>query len=113
MDKNTLKVLLYINKCDGRVPYSSFDSKFSLLKNPTLDVIKSWLFTNHFAYLDYADVDEYGNLINPQAIVLTIQGKQELDKHLRLRRGDLFARIMAIIALIISLVNLWLNLSSA
>lgn len=110
MDTNTFNVLLYLDKHSGRVPYSKFKDKFRHLKNPTLEEIERWLFINKFAYLcDYTEVNNLGDPLNPQTIALTIKGKQELEKYLYQRRGDLFARVLAIIALLISLASLLLQ----
>ncbi|PNT91264.1 hypothetical protein [Clostridium thermosuccinogenes] len=107
MDKNTYKVLKYLDKHSGRVLYSGLKSKFGHLKNPSLAEIEHWLFVNRFAHLDdYTETNEYGDLLNPQAIVLTIKGKQEFEKYSSQNNADRFARITAIIALLISLASL-------
>lgn len=105
MDKNTLKVLKYLSRHSGRISYNKLKKKFKNIKNPNFAEIEHWLSSNKYICFDGYSEDGCGNLIDPQAVVLTIGGKQLLTERSDKQVNDTFARITSIAALILSLAN--------
>jgi hypothetical protein len=106
INKNSLKVLRYINKRSGHVSYEKVFTKFSKQVNPPISDTVNWLKHHKFIYIEYSDRDSYGGLINPSAIVITIEGKDMVEERLSRNSSDIFARTIAIIALLLSFASI-------
>ena len=106
INKNSYRVLKYLNKHSGSVPYQKVFTKFSKLVNPSVDATVHWLHCQKLIQIRYSDVDSYGFEINPSLIVMTIEGKSTVEERLSRNNSDTFARATAIVAILLSLTSI-------
>lgn len=106
MDKNTYKVVKYINRHSGKLSYDKVTKKFKNLTNPTFTNVMIWLLSNYLVALtDPFLKNSKGEPIAYENIYLTIQGKQEFEGVKAVKSGNIFAIITSLLALLVSIAS--------
>jgi hypothetical protein len=111
INKNSYKVLKYINRRSGSVPYEKVFTKFSKQVNPTIKDTVDWLKRHNLIYFEYSDRDSSGGLINPCAIVITIEGQEAIQRaqFIKLDYIIKFILIPVITAILTTLLTIWVK----
>ena len=106
MDRNSYRVLKYINKCDGSVLYQKVSDKFSKHVNPSIEDTIHWLHCQKFIDIGYSYENDIGDLMIPDKILSTIEGKNVVEERLSRNNSDMFARATAILAILLSIASI-------
>lgn len=105
MDKNAYKILDYVAKYDTIKPYNKTISKFKKHQNPSAENSVFMLSTDRMITVDYS-YDKNNNPVDPITLTITPKGKEYIEHCKSQKFADKFARIIPIIAILISLLSL-------
>lgn len=105
MNKNTYKILVYVAKHDKTKPYYKTINRFKKHQNPSAENSVFMLNTDKMIAIEYS-YDKNNNPVDPITLTITPKGKEHIERCKSQKFADKFARIMSIIAILISLLSL-------
>ena len=106
ISKDSFKVLKYINKGSGSVPYGKIITKFSKRINPPISETINWLDRHNLININHHDTDQNDSQDYPYTLSMTMEGKNAVEERLSRNTSDTFARIASIVAILLSLTSI-------